>query len=246
MGHQLGSSHDDASSATDAEQRIPDRISHRDRAVTQGDFQDVAASDPGTDVGRVDATSTQPSTTGIEKDPLGARGIEKDPLGVRGHSQGSTVGPESTTSGAQAPAHEATHTVQQSGGSGGGEGSGTRAQDYNSSRSNSTSRGVEKDDFGAPRDSSTPGVEKDDFGAPEESGTRAQDYNSSRSNSTSRGVEKDDLGAPRDSSTPGVEKDDLGAPKDSSTPDAEGQEQAAKKGDTRKSGNESSAIGTLR
>jgi parallel beta-helix repeat protein len=227
IGHQLGSSQGSVPSSTDAESRIPDRLTHRNRAVSQSDFQDLSSSEPGADVSRVEAQPSQSSPRGIEKDPLGARGVEKDPLGVTGHSQGSTVGLGEAQSSSGSIGHEAAHTVQQTGEAPGGDGGGTRAQDYNSSRSNNE----------AVRDTGSGGDSGD---------TRAQDYNSSRSNNEAAR----DTGSGGDSD--GTRAQDYNSSRSNNestrTTDGDGGGEGGKdgKGKARKSGNESSAIGTLR
>jgi parallel beta-helix repeat protein len=279
MGHQLGSS-DGSSSASDAEGRIPERLTHRDRAVSEADFKDLSSSEPSTDVGRVEASTS--SARGIEKDPLGNRaadygikeegvnrtapgervmqpeygsdttpGIEKDDFGAPGaatdghvtvlKSQGDlpTSGGDAmrtkgeTTLGDVKVDPKETRTVQQGGGVG-GEGPGTRAQDYNSSRSNKSS-GI----------SDTGGD-----GGGGSDGTRAQDYNSSRSNKESIAADTGGDGGGGDGN--GTRAQDYNSSRSNKESamdtggDGGGDGSDAGKGKPRKGANESSAISTLR
>jgi len=180
MGHQLGSS-DGTSSAADAEGRVPERLTHRDRAVSETDFQDLSSSEPGTDVGRVEPTA----------------------------------------------AHEPAHVVQQ----GGGKNAPTGA----------TGERVMQPEYGS---DATPGIEKDDLGAPSDGGTRAQDYNSSRSNKESIAA---DTGGDSSGGSKAQDYNSSRSNKESiADTGGDGGGDVDEKGKPRKSGNESSAIGTLR
>jgi hypothetical protein len=244
MGHQLGSS-DGTPSTTDAEMRAPERLHHRDRVVSQADYQNLASTEPGVDVEKVQArqefgqTQGSPRSSGdVQMNPMATGGTHEAahvvqqggsnaPSSTHGNEPGTLKG--MTREGANAPGTEPSDT-----------GDGTRAQDYNSSRSNNEAIAADHGGGGGGGDEQWKAIERSHEqgagGGSEGVGTRAQDYNSSRSNKSS-GM----------SDTGGEGGGDANLSKaDAKRALDPGGEQSSKKADGRKSGNESSTIGTLR
>jgi parallel beta-helix repeat protein len=120
MGHQLGSS-GGTSAATDAEGRVPERLTHRDRAVNETDFQDLTSSEPGPDVDRASATAAHEPAHVVQQS--GGKSTPSNAPGERvmQPEYGSDAKPGVEEDDFGAPS------------------GGIKAQDYNSSRSNKES-----------------------------------------------------------------------------------------------------------
>lgn len=120
VGHQLGSS-DGTSVATDAEARVPERLTRRDRAVSETDFQDLTSSEPGTDVDRASAMAAHEPAHVVQQS--GGKSTPSNAPGERvmQPEYGSDAKPGVEKDDFGAPS------------------GGTKAQDYNSSRSNKES-----------------------------------------------------------------------------------------------------------